>query len=118
MKEANPLTNNEWEVLLKDEFKKKYFKKLIKQIENERKTHTIFPSKGKVFTAFKLCPFWTTKVIILGQDPYHGKGQANGLCFSVPNGTKPPPSLNNIIKELQSDLKMPITIIRTLALGM
>lgn len=109
MKEANPLKNTEWEVLLKDEFKKKYFKKLIKRIENERKKHTVFPSKEKVFTAFKLCPLWTTKVIILGQDPYHAKGQANGLCFSVPTGTKPPPSLNNIIKELQSDLKILIT---------
>jgi len=109
MKETIPLINNNWEIILKDEFQKRYFKELTKSVTNERKNHTIFPSKEKIFTAFKLCSFSETKIIILGQDPYHGKEQANGLCFSVPIGTKLPPSLHNILKELQSDLKIPIT---------
>lgn len=109
MKEVNPLANTDWEILLKNEFQKSYYKNLIKCIDNERKKYNIFPSKEKVFAAFKFSSFSTTKVIILGQDPYHTKGQANGLCFSVPNGIKLPPSLNNILKELHSDIKIPIT---------
>ncbi|MEC7646646.1 MAG: uracil-DNA glycosylase [Bacteroidota bacterium] len=109
MKEGNPLIDTDWEFILQDEFRKKYFKKLTESLNNERNKYTVFPSKGRVFNAFKLSSFSTTKIIILGQDPYHRKGQANGLCFSVSAGKKLPPSLHNILKELQSDLKIPIT---------
>ena len=109
MKEGNPLIDTDWEFILQDEFRKQYFKKLTEALNNERKKYTVFPSKGRVFNAFKLSSFSTTKIIILGQDPYHRKGQANGLCFSVSAGKKLPPSLHNILKELQSDLKIPIT---------
>ena len=109
MKEGNPLIGTDWEFILQDEFRKQYFKKLTKSLNNERKKYTVFPSKGRVFNAFKLSSFSATKIIILGQDPYHRKGQANGLCFSVSAGKKLPPSLHNILKELQSDLKIPIT---------
>ena len=109
MKEGNPLIDTDWEFILQDEFRKQYFKKLTEALNNERKKYTVFPSKGRVFNAFKLSSFSATKIIILGQDPYHRKGQANGLCFSVSAGKKLPPSLHNILKELQSDLKIPIT---------
>ena len=109
MKDATPIINNDWDIILKDEFQKKSFKKLIQFVANERKKNTIFPSEDNVFTAFKLSSFSKTKIVIIGQDPYHGKGQAHGLAFSVSNGKKAPPSLRNIFKELQSDLQIPIT---------
>tara|TARA_B110000196_G_C20915343_1_gene552603 strand:+ start:73 stop:774 length:702 start_codon:yes stop_codon:yes gene_type:complete len=109
MKATTPLMNNDWDIILKDEFQKRSFKQLMQFINNERVNHTIFPTKDKVFTAFKLSSFSKTKIVIIGQDPYHGRGQAHGLSFSVPNGEKIPPSLKNIFKELQSDLKIPIT---------
>ena len=108
MKDATPLINNDWEIILKDEFRKESFKRLMKFLANERKNFTIFPSEDKVFTAFKLSSFSKTRIIIIGQDPYHGKEQAHGLSFSVANGKKIPPSLHNIFKELQSDLQIPI----------
>jgi len=108
MKDATPLINNDWEIILKDEFRKKSFKGLTKFLANERKYFTVFPSEDKVFTAFKLSSFSKTRIIIIGQDPYHGKEQAHGLSFSVANGKKIPPSLHNIFKELQSDLQIPI----------
>ncbi|MEC9209310.1 MAG: uracil-DNA glycosylase [Bacteroidota bacterium] len=108
MKHKTTLINNDWDIILKDEFQKKAFAKLMQFIVAERKEHTIFPSEEKVFTALKLSSFSQTKIVIIGQDPYHGKGQAHGLAFSVPNGEKIPPTLRNILKELQSDLQIPI----------
>jgi uracil-DNA glycosylase len=97
-----------WKKHLKDEFEKPYFSELAGFVKEEYKNHTIYPPKGKIFNAFDSCPFDKVEVVIIGQDPYHGQGQANGLCFSVNNGVKPPPSLVNIFKELKSDLGKPI----------
>ena len=109
MKIKTPRINNDWDIILKNEYQKKSFKKLIQFITTERKKYTVFPSEENVFNAFKLSSFSKTKIVIIGQDPYHGKGQAHGLSFSVPIGIKTPPSLRNIFKELQSDLQIPIT---------
>ena len=97
-----------WKELLKDEFKKEYFKNLIDFIKSEYKTQTIYPPENKIFSAFDFCRFDNLKVVIIGQDPYHGEGQANGLCFSVSDGIKKPPSLQNIFKEIKSDLGIEI----------
>ncbi len=97
-----------WKALLKEEFKKEYFKTLTDFVKNEYKTQTIFPPGSQIFSAFDHCPFEQVKVVILGQDPYHGNGQAHGLCFSVNKGVTVPPSLVNIYKELKSDLDIPI----------
>jgi len=96
--------NNDWDIILKDVFKKKSFVKLMQCISKERKNARIFPTEENVFNAFKISSFAITKVVIIGQDPYHKKGQAHGLAFSVPNGITPPPSLKNIFKEISSDL--------------
>ena len=109
MRHKTTLINNDWDIILKDEFQKKSFKKLMQIITNERKGYAVFPSEDKVFTSFKLSSFSKTKIVIIGQDPYHGKGQAHGLSFSVPNGVKTPPSLCNIFKELHADLNIPIS---------
>lgn len=93
-----------WKELLKTEFEKEYFIKLTDFVKNEYQNHTIYPKGGEIFSAFDHCPFDKLRVVILGQDPYHGPGQAHGLCFSVPEGMKKPPSLVNIFKELKSDL--------------
>ncbi len=92
-----------WKELLKDEFEKDYFKTLANFVRQEYKTKTIYPPGKDIFKAFDLCPVDNVKVIIIGQDPYHGKGQAHGLCFSVKDGIKIPPSLRNIYKELNDD---------------
>jgi len=94
-----------WKLALNDEFNKPYFP-LIKQfiVEQKAKGKTVYPPGSLVFNAFNLTPYHQLKVVILGQDPYHGPGQAEGLCFSVPQGIKPPPSLVNIFKELKTDL--------------
>jgi uracil-DNA glycosylase len=94
-----------WKLALNDEFNKPYFP-LIKQfiVEQKAKGKTVYPPGALVFNAFNLTPYNQLKVVILGQDPYHGPGQAEGLCFSVPQGIKPPPSLVNIFKELKTDL--------------
>lgn len=97
-----------WNSLLKDEFEKEYFINLVSFVKDEYIKHTIFPPGKNIFKAFDLCPVSRTKVIIIGQDPYHGKGQAHGLCFSVKDGVKIPPSLKNIYKELNNDLGKPI----------
>src|SRR5438552_2954954 len=97
-----------WKKHLKDEFEKPYFAELAGFVKEEYQNHTIYPPKGKIFNAFNSCPFDKVEVVIIGQDPYHGPGQANGLCFSVNDGVKPPPSLVNIFKELKSDLGKPI----------
>ena len=98
----------DWTALLKSEFKKPYFKKLQKFIADERKLFTIYPQHENVFRAFELTSYADTRVVILGQDPYHGVNQANGLCFSVQSDVAIPPSLKNIFKELQSDLNFKI----------
>ena len=97
-----------WKKLLKDEFEKEYFKNLTDFVKQEYKTRTIYPPGKDIFKAFDLCPVDKTKVIIIGQDPYHGKGQAHGLCFSVKDGVKIPPSLRNIYKELNDDISKEI----------
>lgn len=93
-----------WKNKLSEEFKKPYFKALSNFIKEEYKTQQIFPPAKLVFNAFNKCPFPQVKVVIIGQDPYHKLGQANGLCFSVNDGIKTPPSLMNIYKEIKEDL--------------
>lgn len=93
-----------WKQLLQTEFEKEYFIKLTEFVRNEYKTQQIFPPASKIFNAFDLCPLNHTRVVILGQDPYHDVNQAHGLCFSVNDGVKIPPSLVNIFKEIESDL--------------
>lgn len=95
---------NDWDELLKDEFKKEYYLKLRQFLINEYKTQTIFPGMYDIFNAFKYTSYENVKAVIIGQDPYHGIGQAHGLCFSVKKGVAPPPSLVNIFKEIKSDL--------------
>ena len=97
-----------WKELLKDEFEKPYFSELIQFVKNEYKTTKIYPPGKLIFNAFDHCPAEQTKVVILGQDPYHGPGQAHGLCFSVPEGIDQPPSLQNIFKEINNDLGKPV----------
>jgi uracil-DNA glycosylase len=92
-----------WQLHLQKEFKKPYFLELNNFLESEKSTYTIFPKEQDVFKAFELTPFDAVKVVILGQDPYHGLNQAHGLSFSVNKGVKVPPSLQNIFKELQTD---------------
>ena len=93
-----------WKTVLADEFEKPYFSVLTDFVRNEYKTHTIYPPAKLIFNAFDQCSFDKLKVVILGQDPYHGPGQAHGLCFSVNDGVEFPPSLRNIFKELQNDV--------------
>jgi len=95
-----------WKVVLQNEFEKKYIKNLKQFLTNEKERYQIFPKGTEIFNAFNSTPFHKLKVVILGQDPYHGKGQAHGLSFSVPKGVKTPPSLVNIFKEIEEDLKI------------
>ena len=96
-----------WKNLLKEEFEKPYFIHLTKFVREEYNQQTIFPPASKIFNAFNLCPLDETRVVILGQDPYHDVNQAHGLCFSVNDGVKIPPSLVNIFKEIKSDCGTP-----------
>ncbi|MDR2928039.1 MAG: uracil-DNA glycosylase [Cytophagaceae bacterium] len=100
-----------WKQVLQPEFDKKYFETLTNFVKKEYITGQIFPPPAKIFCAFDLCPFSETKVIILGQDPYHDVNQAHGLCFSVNDGVRLPPSLVNIYKEIENDLgiKAPVS---------
>lgn len=93
-----------WKTRLKDEFQKDYFLKLTAFIKEEYKTKTVYPPGSLIFNSFNLCPFDKVKAIIIGQDPYHGPGQAHGLCFSVRDGVGFPPSLLNIFKEIETDI--------------
>ncbi len=93
-----------WKEKLQAEFEKDYFEKLIAFVKNEYATQTIYPPGKLIFNAFEQCPFENLKVVILGQDPYHEPGQAHGLCFSVNDGIQFPPSLQNIFKEIETDL--------------
>jgi uracil-DNA glycosylase len=93
-----------WRPVLADEFEKPYFQKLTAWVRGEYATTTVYPAGSQIFHAFDTCPFDEVKVVILGQDPYHGKNQAHGLAFSVSEGVRTPPSLHNIFKELQDDI--------------
>ena len=96
--------NNEWDELLADEFKKDYYLRLREFLKKEYATQTIYPNMYNIFNSLKYTSYSDVKAVILGQDPYHGPGQAHGLCFSVQEGVPLPPSLKNIFKELQDDL--------------
>lgn len=100
----NVKIENSWKELLRDEFQKDYFIQLTQFVRNEYKSKRIYPPGRLIFNAFDQCPFDRLKVVILGQDPYHGTGQAHGLCFSVNDGIAFPPSLKNIFTELNSDV--------------
>ncbi len=95
---------NSWDKLLAEEFSKDYYQELRKKLAIEYKTHTIYPAMDNIFNALKYTSYEDVKVLMLGQDPYHGPGQAHGLCFSVQKGVDTPPSLKNMFKELESDL--------------
>lgn len=100
--------NEKWKEILNDEFSKNYFKSLVEFVKNEYQSKIIYPPASKIFSALNSTSFDQVKVVILGQDPYHGEGQANGLSFSVNDGVKFPPSLQNIFKELKDDLGVKI----------
>ncbi|HLA55383.1 MAG TPA: uracil-DNA glycosylase [Flavobacterium sp.] len=100
--------NSTWKKELSDEFAKPYFEKLIAFVKSEYKTAKCYPPGPQIFAAFDECPFDKVEVVIIGQDPYHGPGQANGLCFSVNDGIPFPPSLKNIFEEIRTDLSQPI----------
>ena len=99
--------NDSWKFFLKNEFKKPYFETLVNFVKQEYNIHKCYPLGSQIFNAFDQCPFDKVKVVIIGQDPYHGHGQANGLCFSVNDGIAHPPSLVNIFKEIEQDLGLP-----------
>ncbi len=105
---VNPQIEESWKKVMQPEFEKDYFSILKEFLLKEKKRYVIFPPGKQMFNAFNSTPFEKVKVVILGQDPYHGPGQAHGLCFSVPHGVAKPPSLVNIFKELNNDLSIPI----------
>jgi uracil-DNA glycosylase len=109
MQTVNPQIEESWKTVLQDEFEAPYFTALSDFLREEKKKYTIYPPGPQIFAAFNYTPFNRVKVVILGQDPYHGPGQAHGLCFSVPEGIAQPPSLVNILKEIESDMGIPIT---------
>lgn len=96
--------NNDWDEILKDEFQKEYYQKLRQFLAHEYRTRVVYPDMFDIFNALRYTSFADTRVVILGQDPYHGPNQAHGLCFSVKRGIEPPPSLKNIYKELSDDV--------------
>lgn len=100
----------DWKEILQEEFLKPYFDELVEFVKGEYATGEIYPAGRNIFRAFDKCPFDKLKVVIIGQDPYHGPGQANGLCFSVGEGVPHPPSLQNIFKEVYSDVGSPIPV--------
>ena len=106
--QVNPQIEVSWKEVLASEFSNSYFMELKEFLTEEKSKYTVYPPGSKIFNAFQLTPFNQVKVVILGQDPYHGPGQAHGLCFSVPQGIVPPPSLVNIFKEIEKDLGIPI----------
>ncbi len=105
---SNVKIEKSWHDVLHDEFDKPYFESLIAFVRNEYATKRVFPPGSRIFAAFDACPFDKVKVVILGQDPYHDDGQANGLCFSVAPGMPMPPSLINIFREISSDIGTPM----------
>ena len=102
------MIGNDWDYVLKEEFDQPYFNELIEFVKKEYKEKTIYPKQNEIFNAFRYTPYQEVKVVILGQDPYHGVGQAHGLSFSVREHVPKPPSLVNIFKELKDDLGYPI----------
>ena len=104
MTQINPSIEESWKEELKKEFSSPYFASLKEFLVDEKSKHIVYPPGAYIFNAFNSTPFKDVKVVIIGQDPYHGRGQAHGLCFSVPQGIKPPPSLVNIFKELHDDV--------------
>lgn len=98
--------NEKWDEVLAEEFKKPYFDELMKAVDKEYAEHRCYPPRENIYAALKLVDYDKVRVVILGQDPYHGEGQANGLAFAVNNGVEPPPSLINIFTELKSDIGM------------
>ena len=98
------IIGNEWDEILKEEYEKPYFTALMKAVDEEYATKTVYPPRAQVYSAMAKVPYDKVRVVILGQDPYHGPGQAHGLCFSVKEGVPHPPSLKNIFKELESEL--------------
>lgn len=99
---------NDWDEILKDEWQKPYYRNLRQFLKSEYSSFTVYPDMYDIFNALKFTSFSDTKVVIIGQDPYHGPGQAHGLCFSVKKGIDPPPSLKNIFKEMHSDVGIKI----------
>ena len=110
MEKINPVIQESWRQVLDNEFNKPYFSSLKQFLVEEKKRYRVFPPGPFIFNAFNHTPFNEVKVVLIGQDPYHGYGQAHGLCFSVPDGVPKPPSLVNIFKELQSDLGIPAPV--------
>ncbi|HPE35486.1 MAG TPA: uracil-DNA glycosylase [Bacteroidales bacterium] len=108
MQNVNPTIDESWKQILSDQFGASYFLQLKQFLTEEKTKYKIYPPGPQIFAAFDLTPFDKVKVVILGQDPYHGPGQAHGLCFSVPGNIEQPPSLQNIFKELNNDLGIPI----------
>jgi uracil-DNA glycosylase len=108
MEKTEPRIEQEWLDVLRPEFAKPYFNELKSFLLEEKKLYRVYPPGNRIFAAFDYTPFSKVKVVILGQDPYHGDGQAHGLCFSVPDGIPFPPSLVNIFKELTTDLGIPM----------
>jgi uracil-DNA glycosylase len=106
--QVNPQIEESWKEVLASEFDKSYFMELKEFLTEEKARYAVYPPGSKIFNAFQLTPFNQVRVVILGQDPYHGPGQAHGLCFSVPQGIVPPPSLVNIFKEIEKDLGLPV----------
>lgn len=101
------MIGNDWDIYLKEEYEKPYFLDLVNFVKEEYRKKEIYPPQNEIFNAFRHTPYRNVKVVILGQDPYHGYGEAEGLSFSVKNGIRKPPSLKNIFKELESDLNIP-----------
>ena len=110
MNRIDPQIEPTWKEILNMEFNAPYFKELKEFLVEEKMKYTVYPPGSMIFHAFQLTPFDDVRVVILGQDPYHGKGQAHGLCFSVPGNVAPPPSLVNIFKEIHSDLGIPVPL--------
>lgn len=108
MTEVRPQIEESWKALLQDQFNASYFRSIKEFLVEEKKKYTVYPPGNLIFNAFNLTPFHAVRVVIIGQDPYHGAGQAHGLCFSVPHGISAPPSLVNIFKEMNADLGIPV----------
>lgn len=100
--------DSSWQAHLQAEFDKPYFADLVNFVRNEYKNEIVYPPESKIFNAFNSCPFENVKVVLIGQDPYHGEGQAHGLCFSVNEGVQFPPSLQNIFKEIKAEYNKPM----------
>jgi uracil-DNA glycosylase len=105
---VNPQIEASWKEILKEEFEMQYFAALKEFLLEEKSKYAVYPPGELIFNAFRLTPFESVRVVLLGQDPYHGSGQAHGLCFSVPPGITVPPSLGNIFKEIERDMGIPV----------